>query len=107
VHDKKNTYLRAFVLSDDILQFFKTFNFFWIMATLKEKFGKFELSKEQVKAVKGGAVYCFVLSQVNAQADNKVWQGTFYSLENAMDNFNSSEWNCCGYQPHCFRVREY
>jgi hypothetical protein len=31
------------------------------MATLKEKFGKFELSKEQVKAVKGGG-FCICLN---------------------------------------------
>ena len=31
------------------------------MKSLKEKFGKFEMTKEQVKAVKGGcsAEYCF------------------------------------------------
>jgi hypothetical protein len=61
VHDKKNTYLRAVVLSDDILQFFKLLIFFWNMATLKEKFGKFELVKEQVKSVKAGSYTCVAL----------------------------------------------
>jgi hypothetical protein len=55
------------------------------MATLKEKFGKFELSKEQVKAVKGGMygavceddnlyfadTYEALIELINSSTDNK------------------------------------
>jgi hypothetical protein len=78
VHDKKT---RIFVPLFCPMTFynFLNFNFFWIMATLKEKFGKFELSKEQAKMVNGGRSWtCY-------SADGSVALGTRTTLASALN----------------------
>jgi hypothetical protein len=61
------------------------------MATLKEKFGKFELGKEQVKSVKGGGYTCIAFVKRSGTAT--ITQ-SFQTLKEAND-FCAQVGNSC------------
>jgi hypothetical protein len=69
------------------------------MSNLKEKFGKFELSKEQAKMVKGGAIYCS--SRSKHSSGGYVFEGNYSNYAIALQQFQASGFACCGYRLSC------